>query len=73
MDPDYDEGGYPDHLYVYTGDKRVSIRRKAASAVASRPGGGGFRNGDPLLANFFGAIGGGTRGENYHAFSPRVV
>ncbi len=71
QDPDYTpEMGYPDHLYLYTGDN-------AFQWAASRPQQwepntvGRYRNTDPALTNYLIRLGVEGRGEDYHAFPQR--
>jgi len=71
QDPDYDpDGGYPDHLYLYTGPN-------AFEWAASRPRQwepntvGRYRNTDPALINYLIRLGVEGRGEDYHAFPQR--
>ncbi|MDH3643014.1 MAG: beta-lactamase family protein [Gammaproteobacteria bacterium] len=71
QDPDYDpELGYPDHLYLYTGDN-------AFAWAASRPQEwqpntiGRYRNSDPVLTNYLIRLAVDGRGEDYHAFPQR--
>ena len=71
MEPD-PSGGYPDHLYLYTGDN-------AFEWAATRPQQwlpnqvGRYRNTDPVLANYLIRLAVEGRGEDYHAFPQRAL
>jgi CubicO group peptidase (beta-lactamase class C family) len=71
QDPDYDpDGGYPDHLYLYTGPN-------AFEWAATRPQQwmpntvGRYRNTDPALTNYLIRLGVEGRGDDYHSFPQR--
>lgn len=73
QDPDYDPDlGYPDHLYLYTGEDAF---RWAASRPQQWPPNtvGRYRNTDPVLANYLIRLAVEGRGENYHAFPQRAL
>ena len=73
QDPDYvPEMGYPDHLYLYTGENAFQW---AASRPQEWPPNtvGRYRNTDPVLTNYLIRLAVEGRGENYHAFPQRAL
>jgi CubicO group peptidase (beta-lactamase class C family) len=73
QDPDYDPSlGYPDHLYLYTGDNAF---RWAATRPQQWPPAtvGRYRNTDPALTNYLIRLGVEGRGEEYHTFPQRAL
>lgn len=74
QDPDYDPaGGYPDHLYLYTGG--VNSFHYAATRPLQWPPGtvGRYRNTDPVLINYLIRLGVEKRGEEYLSFPQRAL
>jgi CubicO group peptidase (beta-lactamase class C family) len=74
QDPDFDSsGGYPDHLYVYTG--AVDSFRWAARRPLQWPPDtvGRYRNSDPVLANYLIRLAVEERGDDYHGFPQRAL
>lgn len=72
QDPDYDaSGGYPDHLYLYTGT--VDSFRYAATRPLQWPPNtvGRYRNTDPVLINYLNRLGIEKKREVYHTFPQR--
>jgi CubicO group peptidase (beta-lactamase class C family) len=71
-DPGLDlQGGYPDHLYLYTG--RVDSFKYAATRPQEWPPNtvGRYRNTDPVLTNYLVRLAVEKRGEEYHSFPQR--
>lgn len=74
FDPDYDpKAGYPDHLYLYTGDG--SAFHYAATRPLEWPPNsvGRYRNTDPVLVNYLIKQAVERRGEDYLAFPRRAL
>ena len=74
LDPDYDSlGGYPDHLYLYTGG--VNSFKYAATRPLQWPPGkvGRYRNTDPVLVNYLLRLAVEKRGEEYLSFAQRLL
>ena len=74
LDPDYDSlGGYPDHLYLYTGG--VNSFKYAATRPLQWPPGrvGRYRNIDPVLVNYLIRLAVEKRGEEYLSFPQRAL
>jgi CubicO group peptidase (beta-lactamase class C family) len=72
QDPDYDaSGGYPDHLYLYTGT--VDSFKYAATRPLQWPPNtvGRYRNTDPVLINYLNRLGIEKQKEVYHTFPQR--
>ncbi len=72
QDPDYDaNGGYPDHLYLYTGT--VDSFKYAATRPLQWPPNtvGRYRNTDPVLINYLNRLGIEKKKEAYHTFPQR--
>jgi len=73
-DPDFDPaGGYPDHLYFYTGT--VNSFHYAATRPQQWPPNtvGRYRNTDPVLVNYLIRLAVERRGEDYLAFPRRAL
>ena len=73
-DPDYDAaGGYPDHLYLYTGT--VNSFHYAATRPQQWPPNtvGRYRNTDPVLVNYLIRLAVERLGEDYLAFPRRAL
>lgn len=72
LDADYDpEGGYPDHLYVYTnGENTYKYVAKLPQEWEPNQV-GRYRNCDPVLANYLIRLAVEGRGQDYHSF-PQV-
>jgi CubicO group peptidase (beta-lactamase class C family) len=73
QDPDFDPAlGYPDHLYLYTGENAFEW---AASRPQQWPPGsvGRYRNCDPVLINYLIRLAVEGRGDDYHAFPQRAL
>lgn len=73
-DPGFDrQGGYPDHLYLYTG--RVDSFKYAATRPQEWPPNtvGRYRNTDPVLTNYLVRLAVEKRGESYHEFPQRQL
>jgi CubicO group peptidase (beta-lactamase class C family) len=71
QDPDYTPAmGYPDHLYLYTGDNAFEW---ASGRPAQWPPNtiGRYRNTDPVLTNYLIRLAVEARGEVYHEFPQR--
>lgn len=73
-DPGFvDSGGYPDHLYLYTGTIN-SFHYAATRPQEWKPNTvGRYRNTDPVLTNYLIRLAVEKRGENYHAFPRRAL
>lgn len=74
QDPDYDaSGGYPDHLYLYTGT--VDSFKYAATRPLQWPPNtvGRYRNTDPVLINYLNRLGIEKQREVYHTFPQRAL
>ena len=74
QDPDYDPaGGYPDHLYLYTGG--VDSYHYAATRPQQWPPNtiGRYRNTDPVLISYLVRLGVEKRGEEYLSFPQRAL
>ena len=74
QDPDFDsEGGYPDHLYVYTGS--VNSFEYAATRPQQWPPNtvGRYRNSDPVLINYLIRLGVEQQDQNYLLFPQRAL
>lgn len=72
LDPDYDPlAGYPDHLYLYTG--QTNSFQWAATRPQEWPPNtiGRYRNTDPVLTNYLIRLAVEKRGGDYHAFPQR--
>jgi len=73
-DPDFDpNGGYPDHLYLYTG--RIDSFDYAATRPQQWPPNtvGRYRNTDPVLASYLVRLAVEKRGEDYLTFPQRAL
>jgi len=71
-DPGYDpEGGYPDHLYVYTGSTNIFAWTAQRPLQYPPNTAGRYRNSDPVLVNYLIRLAVEGRGENYHEFPQR--
>jgi CubicO group peptidase (beta-lactamase class C family) len=73
QDPDFDPVlGYPDHLYLYTGENAFQW---AASRPQQWPPNtvGRYRNSDPVLTNYLIRLAVEGRGDDYHAFPQRAL
>ena len=74
QDPDYDpSGGYPDHVYLYTGG--INSFHYAATRPLQWPPGtvGRYRNTDPVLVNYLIRLAVERRREDYLAFPRRAL
>ena len=74
QDPDYDAaGGYPDHVYLYTGG--VDSFKYAATRPQQWPPNtvGRYRNTDPVLINYLVRLGVEKQGEEYLSFPRRAL
>jgi CubicO group peptidase (beta-lactamase class C family) len=74
QDPDYvDDGRYPDHLYLYTGNENM-FHYAATRPQQWQPGQvGRYRNTDPVLTNYLIRLAVEKRGENYWSFPRRAL
>ena len=74
QDPDYDEsGGYPDHLYLYTGGGD-SFKYAATRPPQWPPNTvGRYRNTDPVLINYLIRLGVEKRKQDYLSFPQRAL
>jgi CubicO group peptidase (beta-lactamase class C family) len=73
-DPDFDpNGGYPDHLYLYTGG--VDSYKFAATRPQQWPPNsvGRYRNTDPVLTNYLNRLGIEKLKLDYHSYPQRAV
>ncbi len=73
QDPGYsEEMGYPDHLYLYTGDNAFQW---AATRPRQWPPNtvGRYRNTDPALTNYLIRLAVEGRGDDYHSFPQRAL
>jgi CubicO group peptidase (beta-lactamase class C family) len=74
QDPDYDaSGGYPDHLYLYTGG--ADSPHYAATRPLQWPPGtvGRYHNTDPVLINYLIRLAVEKRGADYLSFPQRAL
>jgi CubicO group peptidase (beta-lactamase class C family) len=74
QDPDYDaSGGYPDHLYLYTGGAD-SFHYAATRPLQWPPGTvGRYHNTDPVLINYLIRLAVEKRGADYLSFPQRAL
>jgi CubicO group peptidase (beta-lactamase class C family) len=74
QDPDYDpSGGYPDHVYLYTGGGSA-FQYAATRPLQWAPGTvGRYRNTDPVLVNYLIRLAVEKRGEDYLSFPQRAL
>jgi CubicO group peptidase (beta-lactamase class C family) len=74
QDPDYDAaGGYPDHLYLYTGGAD-SFHYAATRPLQWPPGTvGRYHNTDPVLINYLIRLAVAKRGVDYLSFPQRAL
>jgi CubicO group peptidase (beta-lactamase class C family) len=72
-DPDYDGKGYPDHLYLYTGDE--NLFHYAATRPLEWPPNtvGRYRNTDPMIINYLIRLAAEKQHGDYFSFPQREL